>query len=292
MAAEYVHLHVHSQYSMLDGAIRLGGLVDRVSSMGMDAVALTDHGNMFGAIQFHAACNAAGVRPILGCEIYLVTGERTDPSIRQAHHLVLLAASQTGYGNLVRIVSRAWVDGLVRGIPRVDFELLRANREGVVGLSACMGGYLAQEILQKGPEAGRSAMAHLRDSFDAGHFFVELQDHGFPEQQPLNEILVDLARDLSVPIVASNDCHYMDRSDAHAQLALQCIGAGRTLEEMGRQHHKSEEIYLKSPEEMGRFRRLIQDAVERHGGNWAAAARALPDDRANLHHLAKRLGMK
>ncbi|RLB51419.1 MAG: DNA polymerase III subunit alpha, partial [Deltaproteobacteria bacterium] len=250
MADEFVHLHCHTQFSMLDSSIRLKGLVGQVADMGMGAIAVTDHANMFGAIQLHNACNNAGVKPIIGCEVNLVGGARGDEEIRDHHHLVLLASSQEGYQNLVRIVSRGWVEGLVQGVPRVDFELLREHRNGVVGMSACMGGYLAQQILRQGPAAGRSAMATLRDSFDPGYFFVELQDHGFPEQGPLNEILVELAGDLDVPIVASNDCHYPTRQDAKSQLVLQCIGASRSLEEMERLHHGSEEIFLKSPAEM------------------------------------------
>ena len=262
MPAEFVHLHTHSQYSMLDGAIRLNGLVKRVADMGMRALALTDHQNMFGAVQLHKACRAAGIQPIIGCEVNLVGGERHDEDIREAHHLLLLADSQEGYQNLVRIVSRGWVEGLVRGVPRVDFEVLRAHNRGVVGMSACMGGFLAQEILMRGPLAGRSAMAALRDSFEPGKFFVELQDHGFPEQGPLNEILVDLAKDLDLPLVATNDCHYMDQDDARAQLVLQCIGASRTLEEMERLHHGSDQLYLKSAEEMAARFSHVPEAVK------------------------------
>ena len=257
MAAEFVHLHVHSQYSMLDGAIPLSALVQRTSDQGMRAVALTDHGNMFGAMQLYRACTAAGIAPIIGCEVNLVAGARGDESVRQAHHMVLLAESQEGYRNLVRIVSRAWVDGLVRGVPRVDFELLCSHRNGLVGMTACMGGYVAQEILQKGPAAGGEALAKLRDCFEPGHLFVELQDHDFPEQKPLNDILVELAGNFDLPLVATNDCHFLDREDARAQLVLECIGAGRTLSEMERSHHASPEMYLKSPEEMiARFRHL------------------------------------
>jgi DNA polymerase III subunit alpha len=258
MASEFVHLHVHSQFSMLDGAIRIPGLVSRAAELGMPAVALTDHGNMFGAAQFHAACAKGGVRPILGCEVNLVAGDRRT-SADPGHHLVLLAASQEGYRNLVRLVSLGWVEGMHRAGPRVDFELLEAHREGLVGLSACMGGWLAQRILMQGPEAGREAMARLRDSLSPGAFFVELQDHGFPEQKPLNEILVELARDLDLPLVASNDCHYFDQGDAHAQMVLQCIGAGRTVEDMQATHHGSDQLYLKTPSEMAqRFSGLPQ----------------------------------
>jgi DNA polymerase III subunit alpha len=249
MAADFVHLHVHSQFSMLDGAIRLPGLVSRVAEQGMPAVALTDHGNMFGAAQFHTACDKAGIRPILGCEVNLVTGDRRESS-EPGHHLVLLAANQEGYQNLVRLVSLGWVEGMHRAGPRVDFELLEAHRAGLVGLSACMGGWLAQQILMKGPDAGREAMARLRDTLAPDSLFVELQDHGFPEQKPLNEILVELARELALPVVASNDCHYFEQGDAHAQMVLQCIGAGRTVSDMQATHHGSDQLYLKSPAEM------------------------------------------
>jgi DNA polymerase III subunit alpha len=249
MPAEFVHLHVHSQFSMLDGAIRLPALVSRAQEMGMPAVALTDHGNMFGAAQFHRTCGKAGIRPILGCEVNLVARDRRG-SPEPGHHLVLLASSQQGYRNLVRLVSLGWVEGLHKGQPRVDLELLQAHREGLVGLSACMGGWLAQQVLMKGPEAGRDAMAHLRDTLEAGSFFVELQDQGFPEQRPLNDILVDLARDLDVPVVASNDCHYLEQGDAHAQMVLQCIAAARSVADMQATHHGSDQLHLKSPAEM------------------------------------------
>ncbi len=289
MSTEFVHLHCHTQFSMLDGSIRLKGLVNQVAEMGMGSVAVTDHANMFGAVQLVGACKGAGIKPIIGCEVNLVGGERGDEQIRDYHHLVLLAASQQGYHNLVRIVSRGWVEGLVHGVPRVDFALLREHREGVVGMSACMGGYLAQQILRRGPAAGRSAMAALRDCFDPGFFFVELQDHGFPEQGPLNEILVELARDLDVPIVASNDCHYPTRDGSRSQLVLQCIGAGRSLEEMERLHHGSEEIYLKSPEEMaqrfsppsrGHHQHAARLRDVRRGGRSAVGAEAAGLQRA------------
>ncbi len=256
MAAELVHLHVHSQYSMLDGAIRLKGLAKQAAEMGMGAIALTDHGNMFGALQHHKACKAAGIAPILGCEVNLVAERRDDPQQRGTHFL-LLAASQEGYRNLVRLVSLGWVDGLVRGQPRIDVPLLAEHSEGLVGLTACMGGFVAQQILHQGPDAGREAMARLRDCFAPGHFFVELQDHGFPEQKPLNEILVELARGFDLPIVATNDCHYPGEGDARAQLVLQCISAGRSLGEMEATHHGSSELWLKPAEAMAeRFRHL------------------------------------
>lgn len=253
MTAEFVHLHVHTQYSMLDSSIRLKPLIKKAKSLGMPAVAVTDHTNMFCAIQLHKECKDAGVKPIIGCEVNYTPGSRTDASDKTARHLVLLASSQDGYRNLVRLVSRAWVDAPAGLPPRIDSELLAAHREGIVGLSGCMAGQIAQEVLLRGEGAGRIALAQLRDVFDKGKFFVELQDHGLPEQRPLNEILRGLAADLAVPVVASNDCHYLDRENSDAQTVLQCIGSGRTLDEARRVHHGSHDIYLRSPAEMAQL---------------------------------------
>lgn len=248
--AQFVHLHVHSQYSMLDASIRLKGLVKRVKDLGMPAVALTDHGNMFGAVQLYKAAKDQGVKPILGSEVNIVVGMRGDAGIKQHFHLVLLAASQEGYRNLVKLVSMGWVDGMPHGAPRIDFELLRAHSKGLIGLSACMGGYLAQEVLMRGKQAGRDAIARLRESFEPGSFFVELQDHGFIEQKPLNKVLVELANETDTPIVASNDCHFLEQKEARAQMVLGCIAAGRTLGEMEKAHHGSSEMFLRTPDEM------------------------------------------
>ncbi|MGB5694414.1 MAG: DNA polymerase III subunit alpha [Polyangiales bacterium] len=263
MAAEFVHLHVHSEFSMLDGAIRIPRLIEHVAKMGMPAVAVTDSGNMFGAVQLVRACKQSDVKPILGCEVNFTSGDRRDPKNHELHHLLLLASSQEGYHNLVRLVSAGWVDGMaVEGEPRIDFETLRKHSKGVVGLSACMGGYVAQEILNKGPEVGRDAIAKLRDSFDPGHFFVELQDHGFPENRPLNQVLCRLAEELDLPLVATNDCHYLERQSAHAQLVLQCIGAGRSVREMEAVHHHSSELYVKTPEQMLNLFAHVPDAAK------------------------------
>jgi DNA polymerase-3 subunit alpha len=262
MASEFVHLHVHSEYSMLDGAIRISRLVEHAKKMDMPAVALTDHGNMFGAVQLTRACQDSSVKPILGCEVGFTAGDRRNVDNPEHAHLVLLASSQQGYQNLVRLVSKGWVEGMTSAEqPRIDFELLREHRQGIVGLSACMGGYVAQEILNKGPEPGREALARLRDSFEPGHFFVELQDHGFPENRPLNQVLAGLATDLDLPLVATNDCHYLERSAAHAQLVLQCIGVGRSVSEMEALHHSSSELYLKTPEQMCKLFEHVPEAT-------------------------------
>ncbi len=210
-----------------------------------------------------ARARASDVKPILGCEVNFTGGDRRDPQNRELNHLLLLAASQEGYQNLVRLVSAGWVDGMTaHDQPRIDFEVLQRHSKGVVGLSACMGGHVAQEILNKGPEVGREALAKLRDSFDPGYFFVELQDHGFPENRPLNQVLARLAEDLALPLVGTNDCHYLERQDAHAQLVLQCIGAGRSVREMEAVHHHSSELYLKTPEQMVNLLAHIPEAAK------------------------------
>ena len=263
MSAEFVHLHVHSEYSLLDGAIRLKGLVEHAEKTEMPAIALTDHGNMFGALQLYNACADSSVKPILGCEVNVTTGDRRDPKDTEANHLVLLASSQEGYQNLVRLVSLGWVEGLSKqGVPRVDFDLIRQYQKGLLGMSACMGGHLAQQVLQNGPEAGRVAMDTLRGCFEESRFFVEIQDHGFPENRPLNNVLVELAKDMGLPLVASNDCHYMTHEGAHAQLALQCIGAGRSLRDMEALHHNSSEMYLKTPEQMADLFKHLPEAIK------------------------------
>jgi len=261
---EFVHLHVHSEYSMLDGAIRIKELVKECQALAMPAVALTDHGSMYGAVQLYKACKDTKDKPvkaILGSEVYVVPGYRGDKTNREAHHLVLLADSQKGYQNLVRIVSRGFVEGMHQGQPRVDFDLLREHREGIVALTACMGGYVAQQVLQKGDKAGRDALGVMSEIFEPGKLFVELEDHGFIENGPLNEILCDLARDLDLPVVATNACHYLHRETAKAQLVLQAIGAGQTLREAERTHHHSSEMYLKSAEQMAELFRHRPDAI-------------------------------
>ena len=239
MTAEFVHLHVHTQYSLLDGAVKVKDLVKRVAAGGMRAVAATDHGNMFGAITFYKAAKEAKIQAILGCEI--------DVAGRGGHgvHLPLLAATSEGYRNLIRLVS----DSQISGAP-ISIEALAARSRGLVALTGCMGGFVAQAVLEEGEARGREALATLRDVFEPGSLYVELQDHGLPEQPVLSEILVRLAGELNLPLVATNDVHYAERSDAEAHLYLSCIKTGRSLDEAKERHHGSSEMYLKSAPEM------------------------------------------
>ncbi|MGO9835562.1 MAG: DNA polymerase III subunit alpha [Polyangiaceae bacterium] len=251
MPAEFAHLHVHTQYSLLDGAVKVKDLVKRVAAAGMGSVAVTDHGNMFGAITFYKAAKEAGVRPILGCELD-VAGRGG-----HAHHLPLLAATLEGYKNLVWLVSHAHVHGVPVGVAD-----LAARARGLVAMTGCMGGLVPQAILEEGEGRGREVLGTLRDAFEPGNLYVELQDHGLPEQAVVNGILLKSARALGLPLVATNDVHYAERADADAHLYLSCIKTGRSLEEARERHHGSSEMYLKSPDEMATLFSAYPEAVK------------------------------
>jgi DNA polymerase-3 subunit alpha len=254
VVAEFVHLHAHSQYSLLDGALRVKDLASRAKGLGMRAVALTDHGNMFGAVQHYKACKEAGLGAILGCEIN-VARKTGRPAARGGEdsvleHLVLLASNKAGYKNLVRIVSAGHVDPVSQAGPSVTLETVAQNREGLIALSGCMGGMLAQRVLEQGEGEGRAALDELRATFEPGALYVELQDHGLVEQPVLNGILSRLAGDAGLPIVATNDVHFGSRDDGEGHLYLSCIAANRTYAEAVEHHHGSYEMFLKSGDEM------------------------------------------
>ncbi len=261
---DFVHLHVHSQYSLLDGALRVKpeadrppeartDLASRVKRMGMHAVALTDHANMFGAITFYKACKEAGIKAILGCELNVARagvapGGRAD--MAPVDHLVCLASSEVGYHNIARMVSLGSIQPATSAGPSITMDLFSQNREGVVVLTGCMGGMIPQVFLNEGAERGVAALERLKEIVPSGQLFVELQDHGFPEQPILNGMLCEAADRLALPIVATNDVHYPERADADAHLLLSCIQANMTYDDAKERHHGSSEIYLKSPEEM------------------------------------------
>jgi DNA polymerase-3 subunit alpha len=245
MPAEFVHLHVHSQYSFLTSAVKLSALASQVKTLGMPAVALTDQANMFGAVRHYNACRAAGVQPILGCEINV-----DRPGAGTVDHLVLLAATNEGYQNLIRLVSDGHLQPASSHAPSVTLDAITARSRGLIALTGCLGGLVPQRVLEFGPDQADGVLADLRDRFEPGHVFVELQDHGFPEQPVINDILVKSARRLGLPLVATNDVHFSARDDGQAQTYLECVRQGRTFEEAEPLHHGSFEMYLKSAEEM------------------------------------------
>ncbi len=252
---EFVHLHVHSQYSFLTGAVKLGSLPGKVKAHGMRAVALTDHANMYGALRHYNACRSAGVQPILGSELNVLRGGNG------LCHLVVLAADDTGYRNLVSLVSQSHLSPASELAPSITLEAIAARSKGLVALSGCLGGFAPQNVLELGPERAQGALGELSDVFERGSLFVELQDHGFPEQGVLNPILIDAARALDLPLVASNDVHFVEREDGPAHLYLECVRLGRTLTEAQPLHHGSAEMFLKSPEQMGELFRATPEAL-------------------------------
>ena len=243
---------------MLDGAVKVKDLVKKVAAAGMKSVAVTDHGNMFGAISFYKAAKDAGVQAILGCELEIA-------SRGHSHHLPLLATTLEGYKNLIWLVSRGHVAPDANGpagLPCVALEDVASHAKGLLCMTGCMGGIVSQAILEEGETRGGESLARLKEIFEPGNLYVELQDHGLPEQPVLNKILVDLARRMELPLVASNDVHYGAREDAEAHLYLSCIKSGRTYDEAKSQHHGSSEMYLKSPDEMAHLFRAHPDAIK------------------------------
>ncbi|HSN97616.1 MAG TPA: DNA polymerase III subunit alpha [Candidatus Nanopelagicales bacterium] len=267
MTAEFVHLHVHSQYSLLDGALKVKDLAAQAKKLGMRAVALTDHGNMFGAIQHYKACKEKDLLPILGCEVNVARGWGAPQTARNGadetplDHLVLLAANEQGYRSLVQIVSKGHVEPASGLGPSVRLETVAEHRAGLIGLSGCMGGVVAQRILEQGEDEGRAELARLRDCFEPGALYVELQDHGLTEQSVLNGILAQAARDLGLPLVATNDAHFGARDDGEGHLYLSCIAANRTYAEALEAHHGSFEMFLKPADEMAHVFRDFPEAT-------------------------------
>jgi DNA polymerase-3 subunit alpha len=256
MSAEFVHLHVHSQFSFLTSAVKLSALAERAKSLGMRAVALTDQANMFGAIRHYTTCRAAGIQPILGSELNVLR-----PTGNVVDHLVLLAATSDGYKNLIRLVSDGHLQPASDQGPSITLDAITQRREGLIALTGCLGGVLAQRVLEYGPDAADAALGDLKERFEPGHLFVELQDHGFPEQPVVNEILVQAARRLDLPVVATNDVHFTQKDDGAAQLYLECVRQGRTYDEAEPLHHKSFEMYLKSPDEMHALFSSVPEAL-------------------------------
>lgn len=248
----FVHLHVHSEYSLLDGACRLKDLARTARDMGMPALALTDHGNMYGAIEFYQETRAAEVKPIIGCEFYVAPRTRFDREPRvddDYFHLVLLAQDTQGYRNLMQLVSVANLEGFYYK-PRVDRELLAAHSQGLVALTACLGGQVPALFLRDQPAAARQALSNYREIFGPDRLFVELQDHDLPEQRRVNPLLMALAKELEVPLVASNDVHYLQKNDYDAHDVLLCIQTQKKLDDNDRMRFGSHEFYFKSPQEM------------------------------------------
>jgi DNA polymerase-3 subunit alpha len=263
-SAEFTHLHVHSQYSLLDGAIRIPDLIARAKEYGMNSVAITDHGNLFGAMDFYEQVQAAGIRPIIGCEVYVAPGSRFDrvskPNEPSAYHLILLCENEKGYRNLCRLVTDAYFEGFYYK-PRIDHELLEKHNEGLICLSGCLSGEVASALLTGSIDRAVGIAEWYREVFSPERYYLELQENGLEEQRRANRGLIEIAKRLELNVTATNDCHYLDRTDHKAHEVLLGIQTGKTLNDDGRLRFETEEFYFKSPKEMAHDFKDIPEAL-------------------------------
>lgn len=262
---EFTHLHVHTGYSLLDGAAKIKELVHRAKELGYDSLAITDHGVMYGVIEFYEACLAEGIKPILGCEVYVSPGSRFDREASRGedryYHLVLLAENDKGYHNLSKIVTRGFTEGFYYK-PRVDMEVLQEFHEGVIALSACLAGEVAVNLRRGNYEGAKEAAIRHRDIFGENNYFLEMQDHGIPEQQTVIAGVMRLSKELGIPTVATNDSHYIYKEDWEAHDVLLCIQTGSKVDDEDRMRYAKGQFYLKSKEEMAELFPFAADALE------------------------------
>ena len=264
---DFVHLHIHTQYSLLDGAIRIDDLIKRAREEHMPALAITDHGNMFGAIEFYQKAQQQGIKPIIGCEMYLAPGSRFDKdhpssvSKEPNHHIVLLVKNIEGYHNLLKLISRAWIEGFYYK-PRIDKELLGSFNKGLIALSACLRGEIPDAILSGDIKKALVLAEQYRSIFDNGRFYLELQDNNIDEQRKVNEGLLEISKKLSIPVVATNDCHYLNPEDATAHEVLLCIQTNKKITDPDRMQFKTHDLYFKKPEIMLRAFSHIPKAIQ------------------------------
>ena len=263
-APNFVHLHLHTDYSLLDGACEIGELTAEAARRGMPAVAVTDHGNLFAAANFYHQAMTHGVKPIIGCEVYVAPDNHKNrgSEAERSNHLVLLAENEEGYKNLIQLVSTGFLDGFYYK-PRVDHELLAEHSKGLIALSACLRGEVADALLADKYDQARANAYRLRDIFGKGNFFLEVQDQGLEVEQRINRALVRLSRDTGIPLVATNDCHYLTRADSHAQEVLLCIQTGKTMSDSSRMKFATDQFYFKTAVEMAEVFGELPDALER-----------------------------
>lgn len=262
----FVHLHVHTEYSLLDGSNKIKEYVARVKELGMDAAAITDHGVMYGVIDFYKEALAAGIKPILGCEVYVAPGSRLDREKMEGEdryfHLILLAENQIGYNHLMKIVSRGFTEGYYYK-PRVDREVLKEYKEGLIVLSACLAGEV-QKLLSRGfYEEAKKAALWYEGTFGHGNYFLELQDHGMAEQQNVNQQLLRLSKDTGIPLVATNDVHYTYETDVDSHDILLCIQTGKKLSDENRMRYEGGQYFVKSEEQMKALFPYALEALDR-----------------------------
>ena len=261
----FTHLHVHTEYSLLDGSNKIKEYVARVKELGMNSAAITDHGVMYGVIDFYKAAREAGINPVLGCEVYVAPGSRFDREAASGedryYHLVLLAENNQGYSNLMKIVSKGFVEGFYYK-PRVDLEVLREYHEGIIALSACLAGEVARYLVRGMYEDAKAAALRYQEIFGEGNFFLEMQDHGIPEQQMVNQQLLRMSRETGIQLVATNDVHYTMAEDAQPHDILLCLQTGKKLADEDRMRYEGGQYYVKSPREMEQLFPYALEALE------------------------------
>ena len=258
----FAHLHLHTEYSLLDGANRIGPLVSRLKELGFTHAAITDHGVMYGAVDFYNACRDAGITPVIGCEVYICRNRfEKSGAAREYSHMILLCENNTGYQNLIKLVSAGFTEGFYYK-PRIDYELLKQHTEGLICLSACLSGDLPKMLLEGRYDDAKTYALQMQELFGRDHYYIELMDHGIPEEKTVLPRLVRVAQETGIPMVATNDCHYLNREDSKAQEVLLCIQTGKTLQDETRMRMNTEELYVKSEAEMRAVFPNFPEAIE------------------------------
>jgi len=259
--SDFVHLHLHTHYSLLDGMIRLEDLFKKAREYKMPAIAITDHGNMFGAIDFYQQAYKHGIKPIIGCELYVAPHKLTDRAAGEtAKHLIVLVKNMQGYKNLMKLTTTGYLKGFYYR-PRVDKDLLKECHEGLIASSACLHGEIAELIMQGNIEGAKKAAIQYKEIFGEGNFYLELMENGIPEQKIANAGLIEISNELSIPLVATNDCHYLEREHAEAHDVLLCIQTGKTIKDADRMSLSTDQFYFRSPEEMHQLFSLTPEAL-------------------------------
>ena len=262
----FVHLHVHTEYSLLDGFCKINGLAKRIKELGQTAVAVTDHGVMYGAIDFYRSCKAEGVKPIIGCEVYMTPPgrsrfDRVHDLDAESRHLVLLCRNEEGYKNLCYMVSKGFTEGFYIK-PRIDMELLRQHSGGLIALSACLAGEIPKRLMNGEYENAKSCALEMRDIFGEDGFYLELQDHGIRDQTVVNQGLLRIHEETGIPLVCTNDSHYLTPEDAESHDVLLCIQTGKLVEDEKRMRYEPRNFYIRSTEEMEKLFSQYPGAIE------------------------------
>ena len=265
MASSFVHLHLHTQFSLLDGANQIEPLVQQIKAFGQPAVAMTDHGNMFGAIEFYRKAKDAGIKPIIGCEAYMAPGSRLaakDSGLanNDYYHLILLARNLTGYQNLIKLVSKAYLEGFYYK-PRMDKEILKEHHEGLIALSGCLSGEIPYLIGQKDMNGAMAVAGEFQEIFGKEHFYLEVQANGLEHQRVANSGLLEIAKNMEIPLVGTNDCHYLKKEDFRPHELMLCLQTGKTISDPNRMKFDTDQLYVKSTEEVSASFIEFPDAV-------------------------------